>query len=144
VQTVDWSGDAGAGRTPLGISVAFGAAAMVAATLAAAAMFAEVPARLAVVAVALAAFAAAVDDPLASVATGVLGFLLLNGFLVNRLGELTWNGRTSSGHVAVLTGALGLGMAWQRVRAARLAAAREDELNEILDGTSIKKEPNRG
>jgi hypothetical protein len=54
-------------RTPLGIHLAGGALVVVSAAVVAAAMFPEVPARLVVVAIALAGFAAAARNPWASV-----------------------------------------------------------------------------
>ena len=128
-----------------GITVGFGALVMVAATVVAAAMFPEVPARLVVVALAVGAYAAAVEDLWAGLVTAAVGYLLFDGFLVNRHGELAWAGTTSVRHVAVLAFAVGVGLVWRWIRAVRAEAAQDDELSELLGiSESIKKETHDG
>jgi hypothetical protein len=128
-----------------GISLGLGAVSMVAATAVAAAMFPGVPARLAVVALWVAAYAAAVEDLWAVLSTAAVGYLLFDGFLVNRHGELAWTGTTSVRDVAVLALAVGVGLVWRWIRAVKADAARDDELHELLGDTeSIKKETHDG
>lgn len=93
----------GAGRTPFGIAVGIGATVMVAAAALSAALFppVDMAARLAVVSVAVGVCAATTADTWASLVTAGLGYLLFCGFLVNRYGELTWDGTTSVWHVTV-------------------------------------------
>jgi hypothetical protein len=50
--------------------------------------------RLGVVAVTVGAFAALAADLWAVAWTGALAWLLVNGFLVDRFGELSWHGRS--------------------------------------------------
>jgi hypothetical protein len=87
---------------PFGIAFAVGAVAVVAATPVAAVVFAPAPVwpRLLTVAVAVGWQAASFADVAAAAATAGLGYLLFsyllfNGFLVNRFGELTWHGVAS-------------------------------------------------
>lgn len=128
-----------------GISLGLGAVAMVAATAVAAAMFPDVPARLAVVALGVAAYAAAAEDLRAVLSTAAVGYLLFVGFLVNRHGELAWTGTTSVRDVAVFALAVGVGLVWRWIRTIRAEAARDDELNELLGNTEpMKKETHDG
>ncbi|MCW6004426.1 hypothetical protein K1W54_07490 [Micromonospora sp. CPCC 205371] len=53
--------------------------------------------------------AAIVTGVLASLVTAGLGCLLFTGFLVNRYGELTWDGTTSVWRAIVLAAAVGIG-----------------------------------
>jgi hypothetical protein len=136
-----------AGRTPFGINLAVGVVVMIAAAFVAV-LFPEVNARLVMIAVVVGGYAAAVADTRASFATAGMGFLIFDGFLLNRLGELTWNGKTSVWHLSTFALAVGLGLAWRRIRAIRadLVLAREaaalagaTDTNDIL-----KKEALRG
>jgi hypothetical protein len=128
-----------AGRTPFGIDLATGAVVMVGAAFVAV-LFRDVDARLVVVAIVAGGYAAAVADTRASVAVAAIGYLLFNGFLVNSLGELTWDGMSSLWHLFVFVLAIGLGLALRRVRAIRadLALSREAA---SLAGTRDAKEP---
>ena len=134
------------GGTPFGIGVGIGAAVMVAATATAAALFppADVSARLVVVAVAVGAHAVIVADPRANLVTAVLGFLLFDGFLANRYGELTWNGTTSGWHVAVFVLAAGAGIGWRRIRTARADLALADELAGLVDNSDTRTRESHG
>jgi hypothetical protein len=107
----------GVGRAPFGIAAGIGAVAMVVAAQVAAVLFgpAEVWARLVVVAVGLTWYAASVADVWASLATVGLGYLLFNGFLVGRFGELAWRGAASVWHLLALLVAVGVGIGWRRV-----------------------------
>jgi len=78
--------------TPVGINLAIGAAAVVAAACLAAAVPVPHPAwRFAIVALAVGGFAAATGDQLALAGVVPLGWLVSNGFLENRSGELSWH-----------------------------------------------------
>jgi hypothetical protein len=127
----------------LGVELAVGAAVMVAATMVAAVLFLEPPARLVVVAAAIAGHAILVDNAGAAVAAGGLGYLLFNGFLVNRYGELTWDGTTSAWQMGLLALAAGAGLAVRWVRRARVRAAWPDEVAALLD-TSAGGDARRG
>jgi hypothetical protein len=125
--------DTGAAETPFGIDLAVGAVVMVAAVLGAGALFPDVPGRLVVVALALAGYTALVGQARAGLATVVVGFLLFNGFLVNRYGELSWDGTTSAWHLGLLALAAGAGLAVRWVRRARVREAWADEVAALLD-----------
>jgi hypothetical protein len=66
--------------------------------------------RFAVVAVAVGLFAALTLDGLALAGVAVLGWLVVNGFLVDRLGELSWHGSSDLYRMLLLVvaGAFGL------------------------------------
>jgi hypothetical protein len=66
--------------------------------------------RFAVVAVAVGLFAVLTVDHLALAPVALLGALVVNGFLVNRFGELTWHGSSDLYRLMLLAmaGALGL------------------------------------
>ena len=121
------------GRTPFGINLAVGAVAMVTAAFAAVAVSHDVPVRLAIVAAILALFAAVLTDVRASLATALLGYLLFNGFLVHRFGELSWAGTAWQLHLTVFAAAVGLGLASRRIRNARAGAAVTAEIDAMLD-----------
>jgi MFS family permease len=84
----------GAGdRTPTGIALGAGAVSVVtAAMLAALAPAADAGWRFGLVAGAVGLFAAVTGDGWAVAAVVPLGFLIVNGFLVDRAGELAWHG----------------------------------------------------
>jgi hypothetical protein len=97
--------------TPFGIAVGLGAAGMVVAGIVAAAIPATYPGwRFGVIAVAVFAFAAATLDQWALAATAAIGFLIANGFLEDRLGQLAWHGSVDLWHLLllVIAGACGL------------------------------------
>jgi hypothetical protein len=127
-----------AGRTPFGIDLATGAVVMVGVAFVAV-LFHDVDARLAVVALAVGGHAALAATARASFAVAGIGYLIFDGFLVNRLGELTWEGMTSLWRLFVFALAVGLGLGLRRVRAVRadLALAREAA---GLAGTGAAKE----
>lgn len=135
-----------AGRTPFGVNLAVGAAAMVAATAAAALLFpaAGESARLVVVCLAVGGYAALVADTRASLATAALGFLLFDGFLVNRDGELSWDGRTTSWHLVAFVLATGLGLGQRWIRHARADLAVDEELNEIVENIDTRMKESHG
>jgi hypothetical protein len=92
--------------TPTGISAAIGAGMLVVAAFLSAALPPSAgDVRLGVLALALAGFAALTVDPRAVAAVGVLAFLVLDGFLVNQLGELSWHGQADQTRLLILAGA---------------------------------------
>jgi hypothetical protein len=97
--------------TPVGVNIGVGSVLMVGAGI----IGATVPSdgwRLTVIALALAGFAAATLDQLALAPVLVLGFGILNGFLVDRYGQLSWHGSADLWRlmVLVMAGAVGLGV----------------------------------
>jgi hypothetical protein len=106
----------------------------------AAATITGVSARLAVIAVAVAAYAAASTGVLAAAVTAGLGYLVFNGFLLNRYGELSWSGRASASQVVILALAVGGGRALRWLRRIRNPAAMD---NECRDYQSIESTPNK-
>src|SRR4051812_30330915 len=90
-------------RTPLGIDVAAGTALVVAAAFAAGLIPAtDGSARIVVLAVAVGLFAAWTVDAVAVAAVTVLAWLVDNGFLVDRLGQLGWHGWPDAYRIAAL------------------------------------------
>ncbi len=92
-------------RAPFGINLAVGSTLMVGTTMITAAFFpgADPTARLVAVCAVVGGHAATVADAPASLVTAGLGYLLFTGFLVNRYGDLTWDGTTSAWLLAVLS-----------------------------------------
>jgi len=126
------------GDTPTGIAVAVGAVAVVVAAVVSAA-FVPVSAggvRLGLMAAALAAFAAAAVDLRAVAFVTVLAYLVHDGFLVNRMGELTWTGAPDVRRVEILVAAAAAGLA---VGAARRWARRQPpaEWTDGVDDTPV-------
>jgi len=103
--------------TPLGINTAVGAVVVVVCLVAPPHLDAAgIGARLAVLAVGLAAFAASVADPVASLVTAGVAFLLLDGFVVGHAGDLAWHGDADLVRLGVLAGAALAGAAARSVR----------------------------
>jgi hypothetical protein len=107
---------------PVGVDIAGGAAAVVLAALGAAA----VPAaygwwRVAVIGVVVAVFAAVTADARAAGAVVVLAWLVVNGFLVDRYGQLSWHGAVDLGRLLVIAACAGLGLLLGRSRIHSLA-----------------------
>jgi len=125
-------------RAPLGISVGIGTAAVVAAAFADAAVPHHlISLRWAVLTVTVACFALWAADALAALIVTAVAFLLANGFMVNRQGELSWHGRDDLWRLAVLLlGAL-LGVAVGQVRAHRAAQRRYVDLEAWANGTGL-------
>jgi hypothetical protein len=71
-------------------------------------------ARIAVMAAAVAIFCAVVGEWRSGLATALVGYLLLDGFLLNRHGELTWDHTTGLQAVTAVAsaGAAGLLTGW--------------------------------
>ncbi len=96
---------------PVGIALGIGAVLMTAAGLIAAPISTTQPdRRFAVIAVAVAVFAALTIHPVALGPVALLGFLIDDGFLENRYGDLSWHGSVDLWHllVLVIVGAIGL------------------------------------
>jgi hypothetical protein len=129
----------GSPRTPFGISLAAGAAVMVAGAMVAAGLAGDVPGRLAVVALALGGYVALVDDVRAGLATAGLGYLLFDGFLVNRYGELTWDGTTTIWCLVAFVMIVGGGLGIRWIRRARARTANEDDLSRLLNGVEHER-----
>jgi hypothetical protein len=97
---------------PTGLSIGIGAATVVASTM----LAATIPAtdagwRFAVVAVTFGVFAALVPDRSAVAWTGGLAWLLVNGFLVDSFGELSWHGRSDLYRALMLVAVAAAGLA---------------------------------
>ena len=95
-----------------------------AAVLASALPATDVAARLAVMAGALAVYAAGCFDAIAVAAVVPLAWLVQDGFLVDRFGVLVWHGWSDLGRLGLLVaaGSIGLGIgAWWRRDAEREA-----------------------
>jgi hypothetical protein len=98
-------------RTPVGINIAVGAVMIIVAMFLAARLpVADATWRSASVAVALGTFAAFTVDPLALAALLLPTWMIMNGFLVNRLGDLSWHGIADLYRILALAGAGGLGL----------------------------------
>jgi MFS family permease len=110
--------------TPFGINLGIGTVLVVGAVLVAA-LIPPVDAgwRLGVVAGAVGLFAALTVDQLALLSVALIAWSLVDGFLVNRLGELSWHGSSDIWRLTLLmaTGTVGLlvGEAHRHVGAAR-------------------------
>jgi MFS family permease len=111
-------------RFPTGLTIGLGSLTVVAATIVAAMFPAdEGGSRLAVVAAAVAVVATLSGDLIAVPCVVVLAWLMINGFLVDRFGVLSWHGRSDVYRAVMLVIAAGLGQvaghAWWRWHAMR-------------------------
>jgi len=98
--------------TPVGINVAVGAVTIGAAALAAASVPITDPRlRCVVVALAVGLFAAGTVDGRAVALVILPAWMIMNGFLVNHLGDLSWHGRADLDRILVLLAAGGIGLA---------------------------------
>ena len=111
---------------PTGITLAAGSAAVVATALSAAALTApsESGTRLVAMALCVAAVGAFGGDLVAALATAGIAWSVLDGFLVNRLGTLTWHGAADMVRVGVLAAVALAG--WLGALAYRAAGHRGD------------------
>jgi hypothetical protein len=90
-------------QVPLGINTAVGAVTVVVCCLAPGGLDAQGrDARLAVLTLGVAVFAATVGDLAAVAVTAGVAFLLFDGFVEGRYGDLVWTGRADVVHVALL------------------------------------------
>jgi hypothetical protein len=115
------------GRTPTGIAVGLGAGFL----LVAAVLGATVPAsdpvlRLAPVVIAVALTGALTGDRLAAAGTAVTAMLVVNGFLVNEDGQLSWHGRADLWRVGILAVACAVGLVIDAARHAAVPAREHD------------------
>jgi hypothetical protein len=132
------------GDMPIAIAVAAGAVAVVAAAVTAAVLPMSAGAlRLGVMAIALTVFAATTADPRAVAAVTALGWLVFDGFLVNRFGDLTWTGRLDEWRLGVLVAGAVVGLAagvlrrWAQLRwgDAEVAAPADGPADPPIDVT---------
>lgn len=106
--------------------------------------FPDVPARLVVMALAVAGYVAMVADTRANAAVTTVAYLLFDGFLVNKHGELSWDGTTSMSHLAVFVVAVGLGLARRSIHYARHRGAPAAELDYITNILSSNDKESHG
>jgi MFS family permease len=103
-----------------GIGIGLGAVtAVTAGLLAAAVPVAEQPMRFGLMVAAVAIFAALIADPVAVGCAAGLAWLVVNGFLVDRFGELSWHGPADVYRAVMLIVAGVLGLFAARVRRRR-------------------------
>ena len=99
-------------RPPLGITMAIGAVAMAAATVVAATIPTGLTGwRIGTVAAVLCVLSAATVDPIASAVVAIYAYLFVDGFLVNRFGDLSWQGPADLRRAGVLAAASAVGLA---------------------------------
>jgi hypothetical protein len=108
--------------TPAGIAVGTGAVALVGATLLASLLPGAGP-RLAVLVVTVAGNAFGADDAPAALTIAALAWPLGNGFLLNRMGTLSWHAGIDVRYLLALSAAAAVGTAAARILG-RAAAAR--------------------
>jgi hypothetical protein len=73
---------------------------------------------------------AVVADTRVSLVTAGLGYLLFDGFLVNRFGDLTWDGTTIMRYLTVFALAMGCGFLLRWIRHAVASTATAEVLDE--------------
>jgi hypothetical protein len=125
-----------AAGAPTGISLAVGAVAVVTAAMVAAALPASAPAwRAGMLGVTVCAFAAITVDWRAVAGVGLLAWLVADGFLENRRGDLSWHGSSDIRLITVVVATAGIGLAsgatWHRVRSLRARWRAGEELDRI-------------
>jgi hypothetical protein len=113
-------------RTPTGIAVGLGAGFL----LVAAVLGATVPAndpglRVAPMVIAVALTGALTGDRLAAAGIAVTAMLVVNGFLVNEDGQLSWHGRADLWRIGALAVACAVGLVLAAARHGRREAGRE-------------------
>lgn len=123
---------------PTGIAAGMGAVVVVAAGLIAATVPASLPAwRLVVMAVAVAVVAAVSLNARATAVLALIAFLIVNGFLEDEFGELSWHGLADLWRAVALAAAGGFGLAagWCcRYRPARAVADGDRERSREKEG----------
>jgi hypothetical protein len=123
-------------RCPTGIATGIGTA-VVAVSAVVAAVLARTPMlRLSVLTLAVGVFAAVADDGLASLAVAGSAWPVGNGFLINKMGELGWHGRTDPWFVLGLLSAVAVGTGTARVRHRLITRRRWRPLTVALDAES--------
>jgi hypothetical protein len=98
---------------------------------------ADAAVRLAVLAVVVGGFAAVTADLAAAACTAGIPWLLLNGFLVNELGRLTWHGPADVWRAVVLAGAAVLGWLVPVLRYERRSRREIRRLRTWLDREAV-------
>jgi hypothetical protein len=112
-------------KTPAGILIAIGAIAVVAAAAVAGQVpVADAGVRLAVMAAAIAAYAAFSFDIVAIAAVVPLAWLVQDGFLLDRYGVLVWRGWSDLARLGLLVAAALLGLAVGALRRHEIGAGR--------------------
>jgi hypothetical protein len=111
-------------RFPTGLTIGLGSLTIVvAAVIAAAVPTTETASRLALVAAAVAVVAALSRDIRAVPWLAALAWLIVNGFLIDRFGELSWHGPSDVYRAVILVLAAGIGQVagqlWWRWHATR-------------------------
>ena len=96
--------------TPLGINLILGTAVMTFACLSIGAATSAETTRLAAVAVALGCCAVAVDEVVPVLLLLPVAYLFFDGFLLNSMGHLTWDGRRTVAQILVLGCAVAAGL----------------------------------
>jgi hypothetical protein len=97
-------------RCPTGLTLA-GGALVVVGVAALAALLAQTPGpRLGLLTAAVLVITAVTGDARAAIGVSVMAWAVGNGFLVNRLGELSWHGRLDTWFVIGLLSAVSIGM----------------------------------
>ena len=132
--------------TPVGINVAVGAVAITTALFAASAVPIVDPQwRCAVVAGALGLFAAFTVDWVAVSAVVLPTWMVMNGFLVNQLGDLTWHGWADLDRFLALVAAGGIGLAVGAARRTLLDVREQGRLGMAVQAmrTEFTKETKR-
>jgi hypothetical protein len=122
-------------RFPTGLTIGLGSLIVVGAAVVAGMLPASDGAsRLALVMVAVAVVAALSRDLIAVPCVVVLAWLIVNGFLVDRFGVLSWHGHSDVYRAVMLVAAAGFGqiagLIWWRWRAMRWHAAAPPGLDE--------------
>jgi hypothetical protein len=117
--------------TPVGIALAFGTAGMTAAAIIASVIpAADTGWRFGIVAATLFVFAAVSLDQRALAGVALIAFLITNGFLEDRFGQLSWHGSKDIwlGLLLIIAGGVGLatGAAYRFVRDVRQRYRRAD------------------
>lgn len=130
-----WPRDADAKWAPSRATWEHGAAVMGAATLLAAVVTDDTTARLVMVAVFLAGFAAVVPDTRISAYTTLTAFVLFESLLADRHGYPLLDGTAAGWHLSVLLVAFGLGLGQRWLRHVRDDATLDREIESLLRRT---------
>lgn len=131
-------------RTPVGIDLGLGAAAVVvAACIAAAIPTVDLGWRFGVVAFAVGVFAAVTADPMAVAGAALIAWLVVDGFLIDRSGQLAWHGSADLLRIMVLAlvSALGIavGQAGRQFRATQSRRQVQSEWRALVDEADEKE-----
>lgn len=131
-----------ADRTPLGIAVGVGAVTMIVAGFVAALIPTAYPGwRFAMIAAAVGVFAAISMDQIALAIIAVIGFLISNGFLEDRFGQLAWHGSTDLWRLLLLVMIAACGLATgEGYRFIRAIRARDHSADTMPAAAHIEEE----